>query len=116
MRIPIRCCCSPRLVLGTVDVHESVTEGSVVMLRDRLSARWVGEYVHADNLVLTVAVYHEHGQGWTPEMVDAYAGTDERCQLAAEQLALRSDDVSIERLRKVEGFIEINRPLRIGES
>lgn len=117
MRIPIRCCCTPRLVLGTVEVWDTLEDGDLVPLRERMSVKLVEPEPlgPSDHVVLTAAVYHELGDGWTPEMRDAYQGTGQRCAEWREQLALRSDDVSIERLRRVAGFVEINRPMRIDE-
>jgi hypothetical protein len=102
VRIHIRCCCTPQLVLGTVDVDEArVWDESVILFP--LQRTWSprdeaapGEPTPAP-LRLTVRTI-----------------SDERDGRRRRELALHSNDTPIETLRRIRSFIEINAPVAIG--
>lgn len=106
MRINIRCCCTPGLVLGTVDVADA-------LVRD--NQRIAFPLTDGSRLTLEVRIAW-HGTILPPEMranMDpaalALVKVDHR-----RELALHSNDTPLERVRLIPSFVEINRPVPVG--
>ena len=100
MRIYIRCCCTPRLVLGAVDVpDEKVVLGGVIHIG----------LVDGSTLEFEVKKF----RGFLP-----IVSFDEELtfpQRHVDELALHSNDVPLDTLRRSKAFIEINRLIDAGE-
>lgn len=87
-RLDVHCCCNPALVLGSLPVPDHlVFDGAQVSWAEKDDAR-----IH---LKLTVA-----------EVSEALCLGDPPSMWFNHRLAIKSDDVSLERFRRVAGFIE----------
>ena len=99
MILPIRCCCEPSLVLGMIAVPDHFQAGNVLALQER--PQLVRESSEPslktpDPVNLTLAWFHK---GFDHDGVPR------------RQLAVKSDEVPLERLRQMVGFIEVNKRL-----
>jgi hypothetical protein len=101
MKVNIRCCCAPDLLLGVVDV-----EFGLLRLGDQV------RFPLADGSTLALQVGDAYDRSY---VVDPAAPSP--CELvltSRRELALKSNDTPLERLRLISGFIEINTRVPIG--
>jgi hypothetical protein len=103
MRVEVRCCCDPGLLLGYVLLdRDSIREGDVLslLLRPVLSLRPFWEQKDGD---LFIAIPAE-----TLRLPVALArGMDKRTGEWFAGLAIKSNDTPIETLRRIHNFTEV---------
>lgn len=118
-RINIRCCCNCNLLLGTVEVP--VRSGWRLVSTERTSEvdwsevqagdRYTFPLSDGSKLTLDVEEVRSCIQ-MTPEMA-AQANFPAKVTRVLTELALKSDDTPLERLRLIPSFIEINQIRRL---
>jgi len=106
MRMHIRCCCTPGLVLGAVDVDNNVRVDQPIPFR------------LTDGSSLTLFVKEAWQSTYCSPEMQAYAEPSVLAEFKQDrrELALYSDDTPLERVRLIPSFKEINAPVPIGEA
>jgi hypothetical protein len=103
-RINIRCCCTPGLVLGTVEVDDNVRVCQPITFQ------------LTDGSTLTLVVREAWQSTYCSPEMEAYAEPSVLAEWKQDrrELALHSNDTPLERVRLIPSFVEIHAPVTIG--
>lgn len=94
MRMQIRCCCRPEIVIGTVDVPDNTKKGDQVTFTTTM----------LETVVLTVDRINCNPEDVNPYTVHKEPGYQLNYYNRHSFLALRSDDKPEQQLAQINGF------------
>lgn len=99
--LPVHCCCDPRVVLGTLEVPDEYCrpEGAEFRIAMRESFSWPSK----EDLEVAAKPWREGDQYLVIEVAPLWLEFSGRAQFI---LAVKSNDLPIEKFRRLPGFIE----------